>query len=266
VLTVVIVRMVWAWAGYSMTLMWLSVPNPFSTAEQVFDLACSRFLRHAEVQVLAGKRRASRLLTLALSPDDLNKLLVKSPLHELESIATAKYRNQLSVAGLLDPQRSPIVSLVSMPGLGHGRYQVWAPDELTLAGGPASSTGPDVTASFDADVTEEFLQQQLRPHLRVCVDGGVPFIPGNAPFKIGRDKQCDVVVDAQTVSRVHLLVEPSKGGWVVIGNASKHGLWVNAVQVDRFVLTSGETALRLGSWSNAPTVTVRMTSPTAVAS
>jgi hypothetical protein len=250
-----------------------------NSPDRVFEVACTNLLRTAHVRTLGGKRRVSRRRTIALSYSDLNQLLSGTSLDELQTIATDAYREQVTNAGLLDPQRAALVSIVAMPGLGRGRYVIWDTDELALASddapaakgarrtswaaadaGPAAGTyaatrggcevmgddqrEPDMTRDFNNDQTQEMLTPP--PQLRVLVDGKPTFTAARDAFKIGRDISCDIVLSSRTVSRVHARFEPTDTGWLVTDAGSRHGLWIGDERVRSFRLPPGVTMLRLG--------------------
>lgn len=61
------------------------------------------------------------------------------------------------------------------------------------------------------------------------------------PLLIGRNRQCDVVLEDDAVSRRHLAVQPlAGGGWEAVDLGSSSGTWINEERVTRHRLRSGD--------------------------
>ena len=69
---------------------------------------------------------------------------------------------------------------------------------------------------------------------------------GPGPWIVGRCDTCRLIIDAETVSRVHAELRRCAGGWEVRDLGSTNGTWVNGWRVDRATLRRGDE-LYLGS-------------------
>src|SRR5690242_12524933 len=65
------------------------------------------------------------------------------------------------------------------------------------------------------------------------------------PAVLGRDPQCDVVINDHQISRQHCRIEPQKDGVLVIDLNSRNGLYVNGQRLMRHLLKPGEV-LKIG--------------------
>lgn len=63
--------------------------------------------------------------------------------------------------------------------------------------------------------------------------------PDEVPQKIGRSKQCDVVLEDPAVSRVHAVLSLEGSDTVLTDQGSQNGLWVQGSRVSRVVLDPG---------------------------
>ena len=79
------------------------------------------------------------------------------------------------------------------------------------------------------------------------------------PAVIGRDEAADLQVVADRVSRRHLVVTPTAGGWVV-EDTSRNGSFVAGRRVTR-VPVAGALTIALGDAAGAPEVVVTATAP-----
>ncbi len=57
---------------------------------------------------------------------------------------------------------------------------------------------------------------------------------------LGRNPECDLVIEAEGVSRVHALLVQSEGAWFIRDNKSKNGLYVNGELLKESWLESGD--------------------------
>ena len=63
--------------------------------------------------------------------------------------------------------------------------------------------------------------------------------PTDRPLKIGRSKQCDIVLDDPAVSRVHAILTLEAGQAVLVDQQSQNGLWVEGQRLSRVTLAPG---------------------------
>lgn len=61
-----------------------------------------------------------------------------------------------------------------------------------------------------------------------------------APFTIGRDTGCHVMLSNPLVSRVHAEVVREEEQWILTDRNSTNGLWINGARVQRFVLSQSK--------------------------
>ncbi|MER7015606.1 FHA domain-containing protein [Saccharopolyspora sp. NPDC000359] len=69
---------------------------------------------------------------------------------------------------------------------------------------------------------------------------GTGFAIGGARITIGRDRDCDIVVDDMTVSRVHAELRLRDGRYVVVDGGSLNGTYLNRQPVDVAELDDGD--------------------------
>ncbi|MCK5552089.1 MAG: FHA domain-containing protein, partial [Deltaproteobacteria bacterium] len=63
------------------------------------------------------------------------------------------------------------------------------------------------------------------------------------PFKIGRDRKNDVVLESKIVSREHAQIVNMKGGLTIVDLGSHNGTFVNGTQIRKTVLRDGDEIL-----------------------
>jgi adenylate cyclase len=63
------------------------------------------------------------------------------------------------------------------------------------------------------------------------------------PFKIGRDRRNDVVLESKTVSREHAQIVRAKEGFAIVDLDSHNGTFVNGTQVEEALLRDGDEIL-----------------------
>jgi ABC-type multidrug transport system ATPase subunit/pSer/pThr/pTyr-binding forkhead associated (FHA) protein len=103
------------------------------------------------------------------------------------------------------------------------------------------------------------------PGLRVSAGSVQRDVDGNGELVIGRDAQCDVVVDHPAVSRRHGTVRPDgRGGWMYV-DQSENGTFVGGQPV-REIPLAGTTVLLLGHPDVGPRVVAAPVRPTPYAS
>jgi pSer/pThr/pTyr-binding forkhead associated (FHA) protein/S1-C subfamily serine protease len=76
--------------------------------------------------------------------------------------------------------------------------------------------------------------------------GGERVFPPTGDVRIGRSRDCDVVIDRPGISRVHARLEPGPQGWVYVDEASSQGSYVGGQAVHRHAISVPVT-VRLGS-------------------
>ena len=74
--------------------------------------------------------------------------------------------------------------------------------------------------------------------------------------RIGRSITADVELEDITVSRRHALIVRGEGKTILLDDASRNGVYLNGVRVDRAELSDGDT-IRLGNCELRYTATVR---------
>lgn len=62
---------------------------------------------------------------------------------------------------------------------------------------------------------------------------------------VGRDPQCDLVIDDPSVSRRHCTIEATEAGWAVTDHDSRNGTFVGGMAIRSFLLTDGDE-IRVG--------------------
>lgn len=83
------------------------------------------------------------------------------------------------------------------------------------------------------------LSQQKR-HLLVRVGAAPVELKVGAELRIGRSKECDLVIQSPRVSRVHALLYWKPDGPAVRDLVSQNGVWVNGAQVREAALEDGD--------------------------
>jgi hypothetical protein len=86
--------------------------------------------------------------------------------------------------------------------------------------------------------------QRSTLQVRTPVDQ-VTMVDGDRPWVVGRARAADIVISDARVSRRHLVIEPSGGGWKV-RDTSANGLWIDGRRVPDFEVV-GTVAFRLGA-------------------
>ncbi|MER7076878.1 FHA domain-containing protein [Saccharopolyspora kobensis] len=71
-------------------------------------------------------------------------------------------------------------------------------------------------------------------------DAGTGFAIGGPSITIGRDRDCDIVVEDMTVSRVHAELRLRDGKYVVVDGGSLNGTYLNRQPVDIAELVDGD--------------------------
>jgi len=94
--------------------------------------------------------------------------------------------------------------------------------------------------------------------LAVRVDGHDRSLPGNRPYLIGRDPQCDIVIADDRVSWRHAVLQPLDGRWALVDNGSTNGTYAQGRRVARLEIDS-ECVARLGHPADGPVLTCTVT-------
>lgn len=71
---------------------------------------------------------------------------------------------------------------------------------------------------------------------------------GSTPVTIGRDPDCDIVLDDSSVSRVHARVVPGAGGYRILDEGSTNGIWQGRRRIEEAPLAMGRP-LQIGDFS-----------------
>ena len=80
------------------------------------------------------------------------------------------------------------------------------------------------------------------PALQVRMDDTVRHVPlANEPVTIGRHPRSTIVIDHDTLSRRHCVLEPGPEGWRLRDLSSRNGTFVNGVRVTEHQLVHGDT-------------------------
>lgn len=95
---------------------------------------------------------------------------------------------------------------------------------------------------------------RLDTALMVRWTGGERVFPPVGEVRIGRSRDCDVVVDRPGISRVHARVEHGQQGWMYVDEASSQGSYVEGQAVHRRLIDA-PTTIRLGSIDDGDTLT-----------
>ncbi|WP_018638130.1 FHA domain-containing protein [Parafrankia elaeagni] len=90
-------------------------------------------------------------------------------------------------------------------------------------------------------------------YLRVVTEAGAATVPAGEQFIIGRARTADYVIADSRVSRRHLLVEQTGGGWSV-RDISSNGTWVDGQRMPEALPVHGEVRFRLGTPSGPEVV------------
>ena len=89
-----------------------------------------------------------------------------------------------------------------------------------------------------------------RPSLDITLSSGKQFVQ-SLPFesvRIGRSRDCDIVLEDKGLSRLHAQIESVDGQWIIRDLQSANGVFVNGKKVHETALSSGDT-VRLGGCS-----------------
>jgi cytochrome P450 len=91
--------------------------------------------------------------------------------------------------------------------------------------------------------------------------GGVDrSLPPGPSYLIGRDPECDIVIDDVRVSWQHAVLRLEGGRWVLADNGSTNGTYVQDRRVDRIEI-DGECLVRLCDPAEGPTVSCAVSEP-----
>ncbi|GAA4614443.1 FHA domain-containing protein [Saccharopolyspora hordei] len=120
--------------------------------------------------------------------------------------------------------------------------------QLSAATGVAEAdqtarTLPDVASSAQVvPAPRESVESDGRPRLVINrgPDAGASFPLESPQVTIGRDRDCDIVVDDMTVSRVHAELHLRDGNYVVVDGGSLNGTYLNRQPVDVAELNDGD--------------------------
>lgn len=97
-----------------------------------------------------------------------------------------------------------------------GTTQAFRPVAFETTGTPATGTAP----------TRATLNVVRGPQV------GITFELGQEPLTVGRSPQCSIFLNDMTVSRMHALIEPEAGCYVIRDENSFNGVWVNNESVE----------------------------------
>lgn len=81
------------------------------------------------------------------------------------------------------------------------------------------------------------------------------------PIRVGRDVECEIIVDDRNCSRVHCRIERTESGWVLHDEGSRNGSFVNGERVESVTLCNddelrlGDTGFRFHLTNEPPTLT-----------
>ncbi len=76
---------------------------------------------------------------------------------------------------------------------------------------------------------------------------GSRFMLGDTPIVLGRDHDCDLKINDQSVSRHHARIQPGIDGYYVVDLQSTNGTFVNDKPASMYKLKDGDY-LRVGNW------------------
>jgi hypothetical protein len=94
------------------------------------------------------------------------------------------------------------------------------------------------------------VQNESKSHVLKVVRGpqtGAEMTLSAGTVTLGRDPQCDILLNDMTVSRMHATLEISAKGCVIRDENSFNGVWVNDRMVDACLLRSGDV-IQLGAF------------------
>lgn len=89
-----------------------------------------------------------------------------------------------------------------------------------------------------------------RPSMDITLSSGRQFVQ-SLPFdsvRVGRSRECDIVLEDKGISRQHAQIESVDGQWVIRDLQSANGVFVNGKRVQEIALSSGDT-VKLGGCS-----------------
>lgn len=107
-------------------------------------------------------------------------------------------------------------------------FQTWASDAV-----PSGS--PEGTAYFAKDVLRSALKSldENAPVLRVLATGDRMELPPGVEVLLGRDPSCDLVIEAEKVSRKHAKIRRDWGGVSIFDLESTNGVRVNGKKIEK---------------------------------
>jgi ABC-type multidrug transport system ATPase subunit/pSer/pThr/pTyr-binding forkhead associated (FHA) protein len=82
--------------------------------------------------------------------------------------------------------------------------------------------------------------------LRITAGNESLVVSGKTPVTIGRESHCDVVIDDPMVSRAHLKVSPSAGGWLIEDLGSRNGTFANGKRIAVLEFGDDGASVQLG--------------------
>ncbi len=94
--------------------------------------------------------------------------------------------------------------------------------------------------------------------LVVRTEGSERILPACRSYLIGRDPQCDIVVNDARVSSNHAVLRPEGGRWVLADNGSTNGTYAGDRRVDRIEI-NGECLVRLSDPTDGPVLSCTVT-------
>lgn len=108
-----------------------------------------------------------------------------------------------------------------------GAVRLYHGDTITIGGVDYTFIAPHASRDENAAVP---VSQEARGTL-INLATNYPYQIQGGKLTIGRNENCDVVIEDITVSRLHAVVQYTDEGWVVADNDSKAGVGVNGYRV-----------------------------------
>ena len=123
--------------------------------------------------------------------------------------------------------------------LGNSVLRVSFPDRDTMA--TTLFPVPSLEDVAPEDVLDTELNRRAEPMLLVCDDADITEHPITRDvLLIGRDEECDVVLNHPAISRFHAVIEHNGSNCTLLETGSRNGLQVNGRRTSRHRLSDGD--------------------------
>jgi hypothetical protein len=148
----------------------------------------------------------------------------------------------------------PVIEFETDPRLGLGEFGIQtrvvqpAAEPLRDRGAQSAQSGRTMIYSSAGRVAEPLAERaRARAQTAVLLVDGRRVVIGPEGARIGRSRQCEVVINDPNVSREHAEIRPRGGSWVLSDLNSTNGTLLNGRRVERPELVRPGDEIELGT-------------------